>query len=309
MKGARETGPAWFALLSGALLLGFAAVFVRWAQAAGPMATGFYRMALALGPVAFLAFAAPGASPAPGRPGARGMRWAVLGGLCFTFDLALWNTAIRHTSAASATLLVGLAPLWVAVATVIFLKTRLRLRAWVGLGFALAGAACLGLAKGARPGASQGELMALLASLGYGAYTLSLARARESLDARRALFFVVLSSALVFGVLALIRGEALGGFPPHTWLALTGLGLVVQVLAWWLIAWGLGHLPAASGSLGLLLQQVATVFLGWGLLGERPGGLQGLGILAILVGIGLAVSSPPVPRRRGSEPTGKPAAE
>lgn len=298
MRVARGTGPAWFALLSGALLLGFAAVFVRWSQAAGPMATGFYRMALALGPVAFLAFVAPGASPAPGQSGVRGQRWAVLGGLCFTFDLALWNTAIRYTSAASATLLVGLAPLWVAVATVVFMKARLRRQAWIGLAFALAGAACLGLAKGARPGTSQGELMALFASLGYGAYTLSLARARESLDARRALFFVVLSSALAFGALALVRGEVLTGFPLKTWMALAGLGLVVQVLAWWLIAWGLGHLPAASGSLGLLLQQVATVFLGWGLLGERPGGLQGLGILAILVGIGLAVGSPPLPRRR-----------
>lgn len=291
----KERGAAWTALLSGALLLGFAAIFVRWSQAAGPMATGFYRMAFALGPVAWLAFAAPGASP--GSASGAGVRWALLGGLCFTFDLALWNTALRWTTAASATLLVGLAPLWVSLATVFFLNSRLRPRAWAGLGFALAGAACLGLAKGARPGANLGEGLALLASLGYGAYTLCLGRARLSLDARRALFFVVLASTVAFGALALMRGEALIGFPAATWVALAGLGLLVQVLAWWLIAWGLGHLPTASGSLGLLLQQAATVLLGWTLLGERPGGLQALGILGILLGIGLAASAPSLPRK------------
>jgi len=292
------TRKAWVALLGGALLLGFAAVFVRWSQAAGPLAIGFYRMSFALGPVALLAFLAPGARRDSHPQASRGRLWAMLGGFCFTLDLALWNTALRYTSAASATLLVGMAPLWVSLATVLFLKARMPRRAWVGLGLALLGAAALALAKGARLGANVGELMALLASLGYGAYTVSLTQARRSLDARRALFFVVLTSSVGFGVLGLLRGESFGGFPTATWLSLLALGLLVQVGAWWLISWGLGHLPAASGSLGLLLQQVATVFLGWTLLGERLLGAQALGVVAILLGIALAISAPPVPMTR-----------
>jgi drug/metabolite transporter (DMT)-like permease len=81
-------------------------------------------------------------------------------------------------------------------------------------------------------------------------------------------------------------------------LALLGLGWLVQVLAWWLIAWSFGHISASLGSLGLLFQQVATVLLGWLLLKETPGMVQGLGILFILAGIALAATHPPVPNRR-----------
>ena len=43
------------ALILGASLLGFAAMLVRWATPAGPLAVGFYRMAIALPFVAWLA--------------------------------------------------------------------------------------------------------------------------------------------------------------------------------------------------------------------------------------------------------------
>ena len=43
------------ALILGASLLGFAAMLVRWASPAGPLAVGFYRMAIALPFVAWMA--------------------------------------------------------------------------------------------------------------------------------------------------------------------------------------------------------------------------------------------------------------
>ena len=87
------------------------------------------------------------------------------------------------------------------------------------------------------------------------------------------------------------------GFTPHAWAALLGLGLVCQVAAWVLITWGLGHLQAHAGSVGLLLQPVATVGLAFWILGEPVKPLQGLGVLLILTGIGLSASAPPLPRR------------
>jgi drug/metabolite transporter (DMT)-like permease len=276
------------ALLLGASLLGFAAIFTKWAQPASPLVTGFYRMAFALPAVGFLALRHRGPRPAP-----REAAWALVAGLCFVADLGLWNTALRHTSAASATLLVGLAPLWVALAMVVFLRMRLRLRAWTGLVLALAGAAVLGLGARARLGGGLGELLGGMASLAYGAYTLCLSRARRGLSAPVALVLVVLCALAGFGLLAGLRGDPFLGFPGRTWLALLGLGLVVQTLAWWLISWGLGHIPANVGSLGLLVQQVATLLLGWLLLGEVPSLLQVGGTVLILGGIALTATSPP----------------
>ncbi len=275
------------AVLAGAVLLGFAAMLVRWSAPASPLIIGFYRMAFALPLVAWMGWRAR----RPGQGAARG--WALLAGLCFIADLWLWHTSLEFTSAANSTLLVGLAPLWVAAISVLWLGTRLRRRFWLGLAFALAGGLVLGLAKGARWGTGRGELLAALASLAYACFTLTLGRARRELAAPEALAWVVLCCAAGFALLAGARGEAFRGFPPQAWLSLAALGLVVQVAAWWLITWGLGHVSTNLGAVTLMVQPVATVGLGWVLLGEAVRPLQGAGILLVLAGIALSALSPP----------------
>ncbi len=277
------------AVLLGAALLGFAAMLVRWSAPAGPLVIGFYRMAFALPFVAWMGWRAR----RQGMAAARG--WALVAGLCFIADLWMWHTSLEYTSAANSTLLVGLAPLWVAAISVLWLGTRLRKRFWLGLAFALAGGLVLGLAKGARWGTGRGELLAALASLAYACFTLALGKARRDLAAPEALAWVVLCCTAGFGLLGRAGGESFHGFPPHAWLSLAALGLVVQVAAWWLITWGLGHVPTNLGAVTLMVQPVATVGLGWVLLGEAVRPVQGAGILLVLAGIALSAFSPPAP--------------
>ena len=285
------------ALLLGAGLLGFAAVFVRWSAPASPIVIGFYRMLFAVPGVLVLAL-----SERPRRAGPEGARaWAIAAGLCFIADLWMWHLSLHYTSAANSTLLVGLSPLWVALASTALFGARLRARAWGGLGLALAGALVLGLAKGARWGTGLGELLSAGASVAYAFFTLALARARRGLSARSALAWVSLTCLVGFAVLGLLRGDRFGPFDGRAWLALAGLGVVVQVLAWWLISWGLGHVGPNLGSIGLLVQPIATMGLGWLLLGEGLKPVQGLGALLILAGIALAAFSPPA-LRDGPDP-------
>ena len=279
------------ALILGASLLGFAAMLVRWATPAGPRVVGYYRMVFALPLVAVLAWR----SRTPGPAGPR--LWAVLAGACFVADLWMWHTALHLTSAANATLLVTLAPIWVAAVSVLWLGARLRRRFWAGVLLALAGALVLGLAKGARWGTGLGELLGALASLAYGAFTLALGWARRSLSAPEALFWVIVSCTVGFGLLGWQQGESFSGFPLRAWGALLALGVGIQVVAWWLITWGLGHVPTNVGAMGLMAQPVATVILGWLLLAETVRPLQGLGILLVLIGIAFCALAPPVPER------------
>ncbi len=275
------------ALIFGASLLGFAAMLVRWAAPAGPLAVGFYRMAIALPFVAWLARGT--ARPVTGRA----RLWALAAGGCFVLDLWMWHSALHLTSAANATLLVTLAPIWVAVVSVLWMGARLRKRFWLGVLLALAGALVLGLAKGARWGTGLGELLGALASLAYGAFTLALGRARRELSAPEALFWVVLCCTILFGILGWAQGEAFTGYPARAWWALLALGTLVQVVAWWFITWGLGHVPTNLGAMGLMTQPVATIILGWVLLAESVRPLQGLGALLVLAGIALCAFAPP----------------
>jgi drug/metabolite transporter (DMT)-like permease len=294
--GARLRGRAAAAILLGATLLGFSAIFVKWAVAGGATAltVGFYRMLVAL----------PGAGLLARRGGslgdARGRAWALAAGVAFFLDLALWHVAMHETSAANATLLVGgLAPIWVALFSFFALGRRVGPLGWLGQLAGFAGALVLALARGARgtggvAGAvaiGAGEAVAVGASFSYAAFTLLLSRARATLDAPQALFWMSLSCLACFAVSALAAGHPFSRYDGRAWASLVGLGVVVQLVAWWLNSWGLGHIEPAVGALGLQMQQVATLFLAAWLLAEplRPLGLHGGALLCggiVLVSLG-----------------------
>jgi drug/metabolite transporter (DMT)-like permease len=154
-------GRATASILFGSTLVGFSAIFVKWAIAGGatPLTVGFYRMLVAL----------PGAWVLARRSGSfgdrRGRTWALLASVAFFADLALWHMAMHLTSAANATLLVGLSPLWVALFSFFVLKRRLGGLGWAGQLAGFVGALVLALARGARGSSTgAGEAIAIAAS-------------------------------------------------------------------------------------------------------------------------------------------------
>jgi len=277
--GTTVKGRATAAILFGATLLGFSAIFVKWAVAGGATAltVGLYRMAIAL-PGAWLLTRRCGSLGA-----GRGRAWALAAGVAFAGDLVLWHVAMARTSAANATLLVGgLSPLWVALFASAVLGHRLAPAGWLGQLAGLAGALVLAFARGARGGGDgTGEAIAIAASFCYAAFTLALSRARASLQAPQALFWMSASCLVCFAAMIAATGDPLAGYDTRAWLSLVGLGAVVQLVAWWFNSWGLGHVEPAAGALALQMQQVATLFLAAWLLGEplRPLGLLGGGLL------------------------------
>ena len=261
-------------VISGAALLGFAAVFVKWGLAGGatPLTVGLYRMLFAL----------PGAYWLVRRHGGTGWGvgayWAVFAGVAFAADLSLWHRSMQYTSAANSTFIVcGLSPIWVALFSVALYRARYRWTGWLGQTLGIFGALVLALARGARVGTGHGEILAVTASFCYAAFSLAISRSRRLITARQALFWMSLASLFCFVVQEAIDCEPLNGYSSLAWLGLFGLALVVQLLAWLLINQGLGHVKIALGALGLSFQQVATPFLAAWLLGEslRPMGLFG----------------------------------
>lgn len=286
--GTAVKGRATAAILLGATLLGFSAIFVKWAVAGGATAltVGFYRMLVAV-PGAWLLARRAGHLGAP-----RGRAWALAAGVAFSLDLALWHVAMHETTAANATLLVGgLSPIWVALFSFFALGRRFGPVGWVGQLAGLAGALVLALARGARGDGGAGEAIAIAASFCYAAFTLLLGRARATLNAPQALFWMSLGCLACFAVAAVAAGHPFVGYDGRAWLSLVGLGLVVQLAGWWLNSWGLGHVEPAVGALSLQMQQIATLFLAAWLLAEplRPLGLLGGGLLLggiVLVSLG-----------------------
>src|SRR3546814_4761637 len=101
MDAAAAQGGRWAfaALLAGNIVLAVGAPLVRLADT-GPVATGFWRMAIALPFLALLAWRETG-----GRmPSRAAIGVAMAAGLFFALDLAAWHMGIARTKVANATL-------------------------------------------------------------------------------------------------------------------------------------------------------------------------------------------------------------
>src|SRR5205814_9496668 len=99
--------PALGALLLGATCIALSPIFVRVSEA-GPTATAFWRVALAVPPLWLLHALRREAAPR-----AYLAKWPLLlaAGVAFAGDLGFWHTSIKLTSVANSTLLANLASL------------------------------------------------------------------------------------------------------------------------------------------------------------------------------------------------------
>ena len=274
--------PSYLALGIGTVCLGFSAIFVRWANAPGPVAS-FYRMAVSVVLLAWPFYRR--LETGKGLP-RQGVRVAILGGLFFAADLAFWSSGVVLSGATNPTLLANTAPLWVGLGALVLFRERLNGMFWAGLLLATAGAVIiLGLDSLRAMSFGLGTLFGLFSGIFYGGYYLITQRGRETLDSLTYFWPAAVSSALSLLVLNVALGHPLTGYPASTYLSFFALGLIPQVLGYLSINYALGHLPASIVAPTMLGQPVVTAVLAGPLLGEGLSVWQVLGGIAVLVGV------------------------
>ncbi len=272
----------YLALAFGLAALGVSAIFVKWANAPGPV-SGFYRMAIAVAILAIPFRLELKRTPSLDK---RHVLIAVLSGLFFAGDLAAWNTSVLITSAANATLFGNTAPFWVGIGAMILFKEKLRPLFWGGMLLALFGAAIiLGQDFIAHPTLGTGDLIGLSAGFFYGMFFLAAERARDRLSALVSWWISAAVCTVALLALSLILRQPLFGYPAETYYNLIALALIVQVGGWFAINYALGHLPASLVSPTLLLQPVITAIVAVPLLGQSVSAIQIIGGLLVLGGI------------------------
>ena len=278
------------ALLLGATFIALSPIFVRVSEA-GPTATAFWRVALALPPLWLLYLAKPQA-----RAARYGGKWPLLlaAGFAFAGDLVFWHAAIRLTSVANSTLLANLASVFVTLAAWIFLRERPRALFLAGLATALAGVALLVHASlGFSSTRLLGDAFGVVTAMFYAGYILAVKGLRERGETTLHLMATTSTiTALFLFPVALASGDQLLPSSAFGWAMLIGLALVSHAAGQGLIAYALAHLPAAFSSVSLLFQPVMAALFAWVLLAEPLTPVQMTGGLIVLGGIYLA--------RRGS---------
>ena len=271
------------ALMLGALAIATSALFVKVSEA-GPVATAFWRVALAL-PFLWL-WSALEQRRGHHAAFARDRRLLIAAGLFFAGDLGFWHWSIVLTSVANSTLLANLAPIFVTLAAWLLFRRKLSGKFLVGLATALAGMVVLIGGDFTLAGtALLGDALGVVTAIFYAAYQLTVTKLRERVATSSIMAWSGLFTAIVLLPIALASHEQMLAVTTVGWVKLLGLALISQVAGQSLIAYAMAHLPATVTSVGLLFQPVMAAVFAWILLGEPVGALQFAGGIAVLIGI------------------------
>ena len=266
---------AFPAVLVGSCALAFGPWLVR-LSGTGPVAAGFWRLALAL-PFLF-AIAAMTRQPVHW-PGKRLATVIAFAAFFFAADLAAWHVGIHMTKLGNATLFGNVSSfgfaawgLWLA-------------RRWpspmqgMALGLAALGAALLmGGSFELSPRNFAGDLLCLLAGMLYVGYLIAVQHGRGSLKPLPLLFLSSTFGALMLLPVSLAFGERI---IPTDWTYVLLLALGSQVIGQGLLVYGIAHVSPLVVGLTLLTQPAISAFVGWTAYGEKLTPLDWVGALAI----------------------------
>jgi len=267
-------------LLFGILCISWSAILVKIADISG-FGSGFYR--LLIGTIGIIPVWLYFKKPITDR---NGVKIAIICGILFACDIALWNTSIMLSKATISTLLANLAPVWVGIGSLLFMKEKPSRIFWIGTFISILGVTIIiGINQVLQANLNFGNVLAIIASMFYGAYLITVRKGRNSLDTFSFTTISMIASTVVLGFICLVTSTPLWGFSTTTWLALGTLGIVPQLLGWLAINQALGHIKPTAASVTMLSQTAFTAVFSVLILGEILTIHEIGGAVVVLVGI------------------------
>jgi len=268
---------AFPALILGNLILAVGPWMVRLADV-GPVASGFWRLALAIPFLALFAWRQQRGQPAPS--GAL-LASLAIGGLFFASDLAAWHVGIGMTKLANASLFGNASSFILVIYGFVLLRRLPRKVQALALACAAAGTGLLmGSSYEMSPKNFTGDLFTLLAGLLYTGYLVVVDKARRTMAPMPVLAIATASGAIPLLVFANLLGQQV---MPHDWTPLLILSFGSQVLGQGLLVYAVGYLSPVVVGLGLLAQPAAGALIGSLVYGERlsPADWAGAALIAV----------------------------
>ncbi|HYD94585.1 MAG TPA: DMT family transporter [Noviherbaspirillum sp.] len=280
---------AFAALLVGGMAIGFAGIFMRLSDV-NPLASAFWRMALAAPFLWAWAFSVRGQDEAAGKR-TDFTRALILAGIYFAGDMGIWHLSLHYTTVANATLLSNFAPIFIALWMWFAFRVRFARVFIVGMLIALTGAVMLvgPNAAGAEGGNKLlGDALGLGSAVFYAAYQLVIKDARSQYSTARLMAWSTTVTGLALLPFALTAPGAFWPAQAAGWLPLLALALVAQIGGQTVIAYASAHLPASLSSVSLLIQPLTAAVAAWLIFQEAIGPVQMAGGALLLWGIYLS---------------------
>ena len=273
-------------LTFGAVLIGFAPIFVKWSSLSSS-AISFYRMLLAIPFLFFLNYALNKRFIFKVK-NKKTIFYAAIASLAFTTDLTLWHYSMNITSVSNATIIVNSAPIFVAILGFIIFKEKLS-KSFV-TSFLITYIGIIGLiyySNNYINGKVLGDILCLVAALFYAVYLLVIAKLGKE-NSLNIIFYTTLFCCLFSVLPMLIQGGNMIPSSKFEWINLLSLAFLCQFGGQYFITHGIGKISASEGSIGLLMQPITATILAAFLFNEILNITQIIFVFIALFGIYLA---------------------
>jgi drug/metabolite transporter (DMT)-like permease len=213
----------------------------------------------------------------------------VLSGVFYALNLAVWNISFLHTTLANANLFGSLTPLFIVPFSYLVFKEKVSGKFIIGAVITAGGVVVLLLGRGSTGHSSiEGDMLALLASLLYAGYILTIYKVRNYVRASLLILLCVVPTLLVTAIIIVFTEGFHLPTTTQSLLSLIGLGAISQALGQGLFSYSLGKITASTTSVISLCQPVIAAAFALVIFKEFLSVIEILGILIALVGVYLA---------------------
>jgi drug/metabolite transporter (DMT)-like permease len=268
------------AVAVGVLAVSAAAIFIRLSEAPA-VAVAFWRCALGA------AVLLPPAIVRRDRfPGGTTLYVGMASGVALGAHFGFWISSLDHTSVAASVVLVSTQPVFVAILAYMLFGERTSPLSFAGILVALAGTAVIAGDGSVGSAAILGNALALVGAVTVAVYVL-IGRSSRTGGVGVLPYSIVVYSAAALTLLpvALLLDAQLWGYSGKTWFWLWAITLGPQIMGHTVFNWALRYVEASVVSGTILAEPVASAFLAWLILSEKPGLPTILGGVVVLVGL------------------------
>lgn len=218
----------------------------------------------------------------------------LLSGFFLAATNVLWSLSLTQTNVANSALIHNLSIFFTTTAEWLFFQKNFHKNFLLGVAIALGGIILMGwndlqfdLDK------IQGDLVSLVSCLAFCGFLMSVERIRDKVNTSTAMFWCYGLGIILTLPLALIFRDRLFPISNWGWYGIVILG-INAVIVQFLEIYSLQRLSASFVALVFLLDPILTGIFAWWIFGETLAWLNLLAFAVILVGLYLAVASPPV---------------